>query len=294
MSGAGDVRVEAFFDEPTGTVSYLVLHVPTGECALIDTVLDYEAASGRTGDAGARRLIERVHALGARVAWILETHLHADHLSAAHYLRDALGGRIGIGSNITAVQQGLGRLFNADAGFGRDGSQFDRLFDDGATFEIGGAAVTVLHTPGHTPACVSYLVDDGAGGAVFVGDTLFMPDFGTARCDFPGGDARLLYRSIGRLLALPDATRIYTGHDYRPGGRAFMYASSVREQRQGNIHVGGGVDEDAFVALRAARDATLPMPALMLPAVQVNMRGGSLPEPEANGVRYLKIPLDAL
>jgi glyoxylase-like metal-dependent hydrolase (beta-lactamase superfamily II) len=296
VDGRGNLHVEAYFDPGTSTVSYIVLNPATGRCALIDTVLDYDAASGRTSHASADKLVERVRGLGAQVDWILETHVHADHLSAAPYLQAMLGGKTGVGDRITTVQRVFGALFHAGADFRADGSQFDRVFCDGETFAVGALQVTVIHTPGHTPACVSYLVADGQGGdaAVFVGDTLFMPDFGTARCDFPGGDARQLYRSIQRLLALPPSTRMYTGHDYQPGKRAVAFESSVRQQRYLNIHVGGGISEASFVAMRTARDATLSMPALMLPAVQVNMRGGRLPEPESNGTRYLKVPVDTL
>lgn len=291
----GRLQVEGHFDAATSTVSYIVLDAANGRCALIDTVLDYDAASGRTSRAGADRLIARVRELGAQVDWILETHVHADHLSAAPYLQSVLGGRTGVGAQIAAVQRVFGALFHAGPQFRHDGSQFDHLFGDGESFHLGALTVTALHTPGHTPACVSYVVADGGegAGAAFVGDTLFMPDYGTARCDFPGGDARQLYRSIARLLALPPATRLYTCHDYQPGGRAVCFETTVQRQRDSNIHVGRGAAEDSFVAMRTARDATLAMPALMLPAVQVNMRGGRLPEPEANGVRYLKIPLDA-
>jgi glyoxylase-like metal-dependent hydrolase (beta-lactamase superfamily II) len=294
MNGDAAPAVEGFFDAATSSVSYIVLDPATRQCAL----LDFDARSGRTATRSADRLAARVQALGARVQWILETHVHADHLSAAPYLRQQLGGRIGIGSHITAVQNVFGELFNVEAGFARDGSQFDCLFDDGERFAIGELPAQALHTPGHTPACMTYHVGhgdgDGHADAAFVGDTLFMPDYGSARCDFPGGDARLLYRSIRRVLALPAATRLYMCHDYQPGGRALQFVSSVAEQRAHNVHVHDGVDEQAFVAMRTARDATLEMPALMLPAVQVNMRAGHLPPCEGNGRRYLKIPLDTL
>lgn len=293
-AGADGVYVEGHFDPATSTVSYLLLDKGTGRCALIDTVLDYDAASGRTCHASADRLIARVRQLGAKVEWILETHVHADHLSAAPYLQSVLGGRTGIGARITAVQQVFGALFNVGPDFHADGAQFDHLFEDGEMFSVGHTTLLAWHTPGHTPACASYLVDDGAAGIVFVGDALFMPDFGTARCDFPGGDARQLYRSIQRLLALPPDTRVYTGHDYQPGGRPLSFESTVASQRAANIHVGGDAGEEEFVAKRMERDATLSVPALMLPAVQVNMRGGQLPVADANGKRYLKIPLNAL
>lgn len=286
--------VEAFFDSATSTISYLVMDGETRACALIDSVLDYDPKAGRVTMASADRLIERVQALGAHVQWILETHVHADHLSAAAYLKEKLGGRIAIGACITQVQKVFGSLFNAEPGFARDGSQFDVLFDDEEIFHIGNLQAQALHTPGHTPACMSYLIEHEGEMAVFVGDTLFMPDYGTARCDFPGADARTLYRSIQRLLALAADTRLFMCHDYLPAGRDLRYMTTVAEQRIHNIHVREGVDEDSFVAMREARDRTLEMPVLILPAVQVNMRSGQFPDPEANGVRYLKIPVNAL
>jgi glyoxylase-like metal-dependent hydrolase (beta-lactamase superfamily II) len=261
---------------------------------LIDSVLDYDPKSGHTRSTSADRLIARVQELGAQVAWILETHVHADHLSAAAYLKERLGGRTGIGSHIATVQRVFGQLFNAGSAFATDGRQFDHLFADGESFTLGQLRFEVWHTPGHTPACVSYVVADGAEQVVFVGDTLFMPDTGTARCDFPGGDARTLYRSVQRLLALPDGTRLYLCHDYPPAGREVSCITTVGEQRRRNIHIRDGVDETAYVALRSQRDATLEAPVLLLPAVQVNMRAGQLPEPESNGTRYLKIPLNAV
>lgn len=286
--------VESFFDEASSTFSHLVLDRLTGRCALVDSVLDYDPKSGRTRTTGADRLVARVRALGAQVQWLLETHVHADHLSAAPYLQRQLGGAIGIGAHITTVQKTFGTLFNAEPGFARDGSQFDHLFRDGETFAIGGLHATALHTPGHTPACMTYVVEDGDAHAAFVGDTLFMPDYGTARCDFPGGDAATLFRSIRRVLALPGNTRLYLCHDYRPGGRPLTHVSTVAEQRAGNVHVHDGIAEADFVAMRQARDATLDMPVLILPSVQVNMRAGHLPPPEDNGIAYLKIPLNAL
>ncbi|WP_122411819.1 MBL fold metallo-hydrolase [Pseudomonas viridiflava] len=286
--------VEALFDSHTWTVSYLVMDLPSKQCAIIDSVLDYEPKSGRTHTESADRMIGRVRALQASVQWILETHVHADHLSAAAYLKEHLTGQIAIGRHITQVQETFGALFNAPADFARDGSQFDVLLDDGATFAIGSLQARALHTPGHTPACMSYLVEIGGQTVAFVGDTLFMPDYGTARCDFPGASARTLYRSIRRLLDLPPQTLLFMCHDYLPNGRALKYMTTVAEQRASNIHVRDGVDEDAFVSMREARDATLEMPVLMLPSVQVNMRCGHLPEPEDNGVRYLKIPLNSL
>ncbi|MFT7723509.1 MAG: MBL fold metallo-hydrolase [Roseateles sp.] len=301
MDHPSRMQVEGFFDAATWTVSYLVLDRATMQCALVDSVLDYEPKSGRTATASADRLVARVRELGAQVQWILETHVHADHLSAAPYLRRTLGGRLGIGGHITAVQQVFGTLFNAGPDFARDGRQFDHLFQDGEAFAIGGLQARALHTPGHTPACMTYVVTAGAGDggpageiAAFVGDTLFMPDYGTARCDFPGGDARTLYRSINTVLSLPPQTRLYMCHDYQPGGRELQFVSTVAEERAHNIHVRDGISEDAFVAMRTARDATLGMPTLILPSVQVNMRAGELPPAEDNGVRYLKIPLNAL
>ncbi|NHZ82695.1 MBL fold metallo-hydrolase [Massilia sp. CCM 8695] len=287
-------QVEGFFDASTSTVSYLVLDPATRRCALIDSVLDFDQKSGRTATTSADKLIARVAELEATVEWILETHVHADHLTAAPYLQQRLGGKTGIGRHIAAVQEVFGTLLNTGAGMARDGSQFDHLFADGETFRIGALACRALHTPGHTPACLSYVVGSGAQLAAFVGDTLFMPDYGTARCDFPGGDAATLYRSIGKVLALPDDTLLYMCHDYQPGGREVRFVSTVAEERAHNVHVGSGISEDAFVAMRTRRDATLAMPALILPSVQINMRAGHFPEPEANGQRYLKIPLNAL
>lgn len=294
MSSRGRLQVESFFDEATSTYSHLVLDRSTGQCALVDSVLDYDPKSGRTSTRSADRLVARVRELGARVQWLLETHVHADHLTAAPYLQQQLGGQIAIGSHIRQVQQVFGELFNAGPGFARDGSQFDRLLDDGDTFEIGSLRARALHTPGHTPACMTYVVEDGEETVAFVGDTLFMPDYGTARCDFPGGDAATLYRSIHKVLALPPQTKLYMCHDYQPGGRPAQHVSTVAEQRASNVHVHEGITEAQFVAMREARDATLEMPVLILPSVQVNMRAGHLPEPEDNGRRYLKIPLDAL
>ncbi|WP_183161111.1 MBL fold metallo-hydrolase [Burkholderia pseudomallei] len=294
------MTVESFFDPATCTISYLLFDSGSGECALIDSVLDYDPKSGRTRTASADQLIARVAALGARVRWLLETHVHADHLSAAPYLKTRVGGEIAIGRHVTRVQDVFGKLFNAGPAFAHDGSQFDRLLDDGDTLALGALSIRAMHTPGHTPACMTYVVTeahaahDARDAAAFVGDTLFMPDYGTARCDFPGGDARSLYRSIRKVLSLPPATRLYMCHDYQPNGRAIQYASTVADELRENVHIREGVTEDDFVAMRTARDATLDMPVLMLPSVQVNMRAGRLPEPEDNGVRYLKIPLDAI
>ncbi len=294
MSTTPHLVVEGHFDPATSTISYIVLDRSTGQCAIVDSVLDYDPKSGRTSTTSADALIRRIGELGATVQWHLETHVHADHLSGAHYLRERLGGKIAIGDQIRTVQTVFGAIFNADERFARDGSQFDRLFHDGDRFAIGSLEARVLHTPGHTPACLTYVVSDGDDHAAVVGDTLFMPDYGTARCDFPGGDARTLYRSINKVLSLPAATTLYLCHDYPPNGRAPRWTSTVAEERAHNVHVRDGISEDAFVAMRTARDATLAMPVLILPSVQVNMRAGALPEPEANGQRYLKIPIDAL
>ncbi|WP_029043105.1 MBL fold metallo-hydrolase [Cupriavidus sp. WS] len=288
------MEIEAFFDPDTSTLSYLVLDRTSLQCALIDSVLDYDPKSGRTRTASADRIVGRVRELGATVRWILETHVHADHLSAAPYLKERLGGQTAIGSHITTVQQVFGELFNSGADFARDGHQFDLLLHDGDAFRIGELQALAMHTPGHTPACMTYVIGDGADTAAFVGDTLFMPDYGTARCDFPGGDARTLYRSINKVLSLPPDTRLYMCHDYQPGGREMQYATTIADERAHNIHVRDGISEEEFVAMRQARDASLSMPVLILPSVQVNMRAGELPPPEDNGVRYLKIPLNLL
>ncbi|PAU66474.1 MBL fold metallo-hydrolase [Pseudomonas sp. PIC25] len=284
-------HVEAFFDPHTFTYSYVVSDLATGRCAIVDSVLDYDPAAGRTSFASADRLIAYVREQGLTVEWLLETHVHADHLSAAPYLKQALGGRLAIGDRITVVQGVFGKLFNVGSEFATDGSQFDHLFHDGDRFTIGTLEARALHTPGHTPACMTYVIGDAA----FVGDTLFMPDYGTARCDFPGGDARVLYRSIRKLFELPDDTRLFMCHDYKASGREdFRYQTSVAEERAHNVHVHEGVSEDDFVAMRSARDATLGMPTLILPSVQVNMCAGELPPAEGNGTRYLKIPLNVL
>ena len=282
--------VEAFFDPDTFTVSYVLWCRATRRAAIIDPVLDFDMKSGRTSTASADALEAYVLAQGLHVDWILETHAHADHLSAAHHLRERLGGRIAIGSQIRAVQAVFKKIYNLERGFLPDGSQFDHLFEDGEVFHVGELQATALWVPGHTPADMAYAVD----GAVFVGDTLFMPDVGTARADFPGGDARQLYRSMRRLLALPPETTVYVCHDYPPAGRAPAWQTTVAAQRASNIHVHDGIDEDAFVALRQARDATLEVPALILPSLQVNVRAGELPPAEEDGVRYLKLPLNVL
>jgi len=288
------LQVEGFFDPDTWTLSYLVLDSQTNACAIIDSVLDYDPKSGRTSTQSADKIIARVQELGAQVQWILETHVHADHLSAAPYLQQVLGGKLAIGSRITQVQDTFGKLFNLDSEFARDGSQFDRLLVDGDVLMIGGLKLTAMHTPGHTPACMTYVVSDASQQVAFVGDTLFMPDYGTARCDFPGGDARTLYQSINKIFSLPDDTMLYMCHDYQPDGRELRYISSVAEQRANNIHVHQGVTENEFVQLRETRDATLDMPVLILPSVQINMRAGHFPPPEDNGIAYLKIPLNSL
>ena len=283
--------VKAFFDEATNTISY-VLRDPAGSnCAIVDSVLDYDSAAGRTDTSSADAIIAWIRDQGLNVAWILESHVHADHLSAAPYLQDHLGGKIGIGANITVVQDTFGKIFNEGTAFQRDGSQFDALFADGDTFHIGQMRADVLHTPGHTPACLTYVIGDAA----FVGDTLFMPDFGTARCDFPGGSAEDLYRSIQKILALPDETRIFVGHDYKaPGRDAFAWETTVGEQKAMNVHVGAGKPLEEFVSMRNTRDAQLGMPRLILPSLQTNMRAGHLPEPEDNGTRYFKVPINQL
>ena len=284
-------NVEAFFDPATFTYSYVVTDPGSQRCAIIDSVLDYDPASGRTSFASADRLIAFVKAHDLKVDWLLETHVHADHLSAAPYLQRELGGQLAIGEHITVVQDTFGKLFNAGTEFATDGRQFDRLFKDGDTFQIGNIAAQAMHTPGHTPACMTYLIGD----AGFVGDTLFMPDYGTARCDFPGGDARTLFQSIRKLFTLPGSTRLFMCHDYKaPGRDDFRNQTTVAEERAHNVHVHEGIDEASFVAMRSSRDATLGMPTLILPAVQINMRAGQLPPAEDNGTRYLKIPLDVL
>lgn len=283
--------VKAFFDEATNTVSYVV-RAPEGRtCAIIDSVLDYDQAAGRTDTTSADRIIDWVQAEGLTCAWILESHVHADHLSAAPYLQDRLGGKIGIGSHITVVQNTFGKVFNEGTAFQRDGSQFDALFEDGDSFHIGQMRADVMHTPGHTPACLTYVIGDAA----FVGDTLFMPDFGTARCDFPGGSAEDLYASIQKILSLPDETRIFVGHDYKaPGRDEFAWETTVGEQKALNVHIGEGRPLEEFVSMRQARDAKLGMPRLILPSLQTNMRAGHMPEPEDNGQRYFKVPINGL
>lgn len=288
MTQSPDVR--GFFDPATHTVTYLVSDPATGQAAIIDPVLDFDAPSARTSTRSIDAVMAALRSEGLKLALVLETHAHADHLTAAAHLRATTGVSIGIGGRITQVQSAFAPLFGADD-MRPDGAIFDHLYADGDAFALGDLTVEVIHTPGHTPACVSYRIGD----AVFTGDTLFMPDYGTARTDFPGGDARTLYRSIQRLLALPDDTRIFVGHDYLPQGRTdYRFETTVAEQRAHNIHIGGGVSEDAFVAMREARDATLGAPQLILPSLQVNIRAGDLPPPDANGQRYLRLPLNAI
>ncbi|MGQ0564551.1 MAG: MBL fold metallo-hydrolase [Gemmobacter sp.] len=284
-------EVTAFFDQATNTLTYVVAEPGGPAAAIVDSVLDYDAASGRTDTRAATQVVAFVRDRGLRVDWILETHVHADHLSAAPWLQDQVGGKIGIGERITVVQHTFGKIFNEGTEFQRDGSQFDRLFTEGDSFAIGSVPVRVMHTPGHTPACLTYV----AGDAAFVGDTLFMPDSGTARCDFPGGSAETMWQSVQRILALPDATRIFVCHDYKaPGRDQFAWETTVGAQKAANIHVGAARPQADFVALRQARDATLGMPRLILPSLQVNMRAGHPPAPEDNGISYLKVPLNGL
>lgn len=281
--------VTHFFDEPTNTFSYVVQDPDSEACAILDSVLDFDYAAGRTDVRSADAIIDFIQREGLKVEWILETHVHADHLSAAPYLHEKLGGKTGIGARITVVQEVFGKAFNAGMEFARDGSQFDRLFEEGDTFGIGNLKGRVLHTPGHTPACLTYVIGDAA----FVGDTLFMPDYGTARCDFPGGDARTLYQSIQKVLALPGETRLFLCHDYKaPEREEYQHETTVAEQRAHNVHVHEGISEEEFVRMRTERDATLDMPRLILPSVQVNMRAGHMPPPEDNGQVYLKVPIN--
>lgn len=283
--------IASFFDHASNTVSYLVWDRASHLAAVIDPVLGFDAASGRTDTDMAEKIVERAEAENLDVQWLIETHAHADHLSAGPYLQEQLGGKIAIGSEITHVQDVFGTIFNEDERLTRDGSQFDHLFADGDTFALGEVEATALYVPGHTPADMAFIIGDAA----FVGDTLFMPDYGTARADFPGGDARELYRSIRRLLSLPEETRLFLCHDYKaPGRDEYAWETTVQQQRTGNVHVRDGMSEDEFVAMREARDATLGMPTLILPSIQVNIRAGHLPEPEGNGVSYLKIPVNGL
>ncbi|WP_323007903.1 MBL fold metallo-hydrolase [Pseudorhodobacter sp.] len=283
--------VHAFFDEATNTLTYVVREPEGKACAVIDSVLDFDYASGRTDTRSADAVIEFLRKEDLDLQWILETHVHADHLSAAPYIQERLGGKIGIGQRITVVQDTFGKVFNEGTRFQRDGSQFDRLFEEGDSFKIGQMRCDVLHTPGHTPACLTYVIDDAA----FVGDTLFMPDFGTARCDFPGGSSATLFDSVQKILALPEATRIFVGHDYKaPGREDYAWETTVGAQKSLNIHIGAGKSKADFMAMRDARDATLAMPRLIIPSLQVNMRAGKMPEPEENGISYLKVPVNGI
>ena len=283
-------EVTAFFDADTNTISYVVRDPGSSACAIIDSVMDIDMAAGRITHDGADRMIAFIEAQGYEMQWLIETHVHADHLSAAPYIQEKLGGKIGIGEKILVVQDTFGKIFNEGTEFQRDGSQFDRLFDDGDTYSVGQMECLAIHTPGHTPACMTHVMGDAA----FVGDTLFMPDGGSARADFPGGDAATLYDSIQKVLALPDATRLFMCHDYGPNGRDIRWETTVGEEKAHNIHVGGGRTKEEFVKYRTERDATLDMPKLIIPSLQVNMKAGALPEPESDGKRYLKVPIDTL
>ena len=283
--------ITAFFDEATNTISYIVCDPNGSACAVIDSVLDFDFASGRTDTRSADKLINFIKENKLDVQWLLESHVHADHLSAAPYIQMELGGKIGIGSHITDVQQTFGKIFNEGTEFQRDGSQFDRLFVEGDTFYIGQLRGDVLHTPGHTPACITYVIGDAA----FVGDTLFMPDFGTARCDFPGGSSENLFSSIQKILSLPDATRIFVGHDYKaPGREYYAWETTVGEQKKKNIHIKSGKSKEGFVKLRDERDAKLAMPKLIVPSLQINMRAGNMPEPDEQGDVFLKVPINKM
>jgi glyoxylase-like metal-dependent hydrolase (beta-lactamase superfamily II) len=283
-------EVTAFFDAPTNTISYVVKDPASNACAVVDSVMDIDYAAGRITYDSADAIITHIRDCGLKLEWLIETHVHADHLSAAPYIQGKLGGKIGIGEQITVVQEVFGKFFNEGTEFRRDGSQFDRLFKDSDSYSIGGLRAFALHTPGHTPACMTHVIGDAA----FVGDTLFMPDGGSARADFPGGDARTLFRSMRRILELPPQTRLFMCHDYGPNGREIRWESTVAEERAHNIHVKDGMTEDAFVAMREARDKTLGMPRLILPSLQVNMRAGALPPAEPNGRVFLKLPVNAL
>jgi glyoxylase-like metal-dependent hydrolase (beta-lactamase superfamily II) len=282
--------VTAFFDEPTNTVSYVVKDPASNACAIIDSVMDIDYAAGRIAYESANAIISFVQKNGLKLEWLIETHVHADHLSGAPYIQGKLGGRIGIGENIIIVQETFAKIFNESTEFQRNGSQFDHLFKDGDAYQIGNMTAHAMHTPGHTPACMTHVIGDAA----FVGDTLFMPDGGSARADFPGGDARTLYRSIRRVLSLPDATRLFMCHDYGPNGRDIRWETTVAEQRAHNIHVRDGMSEDSFVAIREARDKTLAMPKLIIPSLQVNMKAGELPAADESGKRFLKVPINGL
>tara|TARA_E500000081_G_scaffold61448_1_gene63858 strand:- start:141 stop:1004 length:864 start_codon:yes stop_codon:yes gene_type:complete len=284
-------KVKAFFDPQTNTISYVVRDPNGHAAAVIDSVLDFDHASGTTQTSSADKIIAYAKEEALDIQWLLESHVHADHLSAAPYIQEKLGGKIGIGNNITLVQDTFGKIFNEGTEFQRDGSQFDQLFDHGDVFHIGQMRVDVLHTPGHTPACLTYIIEDAA----FVGDTLFMPDFGTARCDFPGGSSQTLYESIQKILALPDETKIFVGHDYKaPGRDEYSWETTVGEQRRKNVHIGGDVKAEAFVKLRDERDAKLAMPKLIVPSLQINMRAGNMPPPDEHGDVFLKLPINKL
>lgn len=283
--------VTAFFDPDTNTVSYVAKDPNGTSCAIIDSVLDFDFASGHTNTKSADEVIAFVKDKGLKVEWLLETHVHADHLSAAPYIQERLGGKIGIGDKITVVQDTFGKIFNEGTEFQRDGSQFDQLFVEGDVFMIGQMRADVMHTPGHTPACLTYVIGDAA----FVGDTLFMPDFGTARCDFPGGSSEMLFQSIQKILTLPDETRIFVGHDYKaPGRDTFAWETTVAEEKANNVHIGNGASQDDFVEMRDSRDATLSKPKLIIPSLQVNMRAGNMPEPDEEGDVFLKVPINKL
>ena len=283
--------VQGFFDDATNTISYVVWDPTTDKAAIVDSLLDFDQASGRTNTQSADELIAFVKSRNLTVDWIIDTHVHADHLTAAPYIKSQLGGRTGIGEHISTVQKVFGKIFNEGQAFHTDGSQFDHLFTDGETYRIGTLEATAIHTPGHTPACMSHLIGD----ALFVGDTIFMPDFGTARCDFPGGDAGTLFDSIQKLFALPGQTRVFLCHDYKaPGRDEFVWETTIAEEKANNIHVKEGTSREAFIKMRTERDAKLAMPKLILPSVQINMRAGNMPEPEANGQRYMKLPINAL
>ena len=284
-------QVKAFFDEPTFTVSYVVSDAQTSRAVIIDSVWNFNQASGRTSFESADAIVNYVQEQGLTVDWILETHAHADHLSAAPYLQEKLGGKLAIGREIVTVQGVFGKIFNEGTQFARDGSQFDRLLDDGDVLDVGDSPLIALHVPGHTPADMAYVIGD----ALFTGDTMFMPDYGSARADFPGGEARQLYRSVRRLMKLPDETRVFLCHDYKaPNRDEYVWETTMLAERTGNVHIHEGVSEEQFVEMRTQRDATLGMPKLILPALQVNMRGGHLPEPEDDGVSYLKLPVNQL
>ena len=283
-------EVKAFFDPATNTISYVVKDPGSKACAVVDSVMDIDYAAGRITYDHADEIIAHIRSNGLELEWLIETHVHADHLSAAPYIQDQLGGKLGIGRNITIVQDTFGKVFNEGTEFQRDGSQFDRLFDEGDTYQIGGLTAVALHTPGHTPACMTHVIGDAA----FVGDTLFMPDGGSARADFPGGDAGELYDSIQKVLALPDAMRLFMCHDYGPNGRDIAWETTVADEKQHNIHVGGGTSREEFIKMRTERDATLDMPKLIIPSLQVNMRAGELPPADNDGNRFLKVPVNAL